>query len=165
MRAASLPIAPDAARGLRVVVVASRYHDGIVSALVEGAASAWRTLGGREEDLVRIDAPGAFELPVVAATAARRDDIDAVVCLGLVLAGETTHDRHIADSVANALQELALETGTPVAFGVLTCATLEQAQARCGGSKGNKGDEALRAAVGAVRSIRAVRALPRGGRA
>lgn len=167
MRTADVPIAADAARGLRVVVVASRYHDEIVSALAQGAASAWRTLGGREEDLLRIDAPGAFELPVVAAAAARRDDIDAVVCLGLVLAGETTHDRHIADSVATALQELALETGTPVAFGVLTCATLEQARARCGGAKGNKGEEALRAAVAAARAIRAIRtirSLPRGGR-
>ena len=151
-----LPLQPDAS-GLRGALVASRYHDAVVSRLAEGAARAWIAAGGAEELLLRVDSPGAFELPVVAAALARRGDIDLVVCLGLVLTGETTHDRHIADSVAHALQDLALETGKPVAFGLLTCQSMPQAEARAGGAKGNKGEEAMAAAILASQAVRAGR--------
>lgn len=154
-----LPLQPDA-RGLRVGLVVSRYHDAIVDRLAEGASRVFATAGGSEADLLRIDAPGAYELPVIAATLLRRGDVDAVVVLGLVLTGETTHDRYICDSVANALQELAIETGKPAAFGVLTCQTLAQAEARAGGAKGNKGEEAMSAALLAVGAVRAARELP-----
>lgn len=158
----SEPVQHADARDLRVALVASRYHAAIVDALADGAAKSWAAAGGRPEALVRIDAPGAFELPVVAAALARRDDVDGVVCLGLVLAGETTHDQYLSHSVAHALQEIALETGKPVGFGVLTCTTLEQATARAGGVKGNKGEEAIVAVIGAIRSVAAAR---RAGRA
>ncbi len=150
---------PDA-RGLRIGVVVSRYHDAIVDRLADAAARTFASAGGAEGDLVRVDAPGAFELPVVAAALIRRGDIDAVVALGLVLTGETTHDRYICDSVANALQELAIETGKPAAFGLLTCQTLAQAEARAGGAKGNKGEEAMAAALLAVGAVHAARELP-----
>jgi 6,7-dimethyl-8-ribityllumazine synthase len=149
---------PDAT-GLRVGIVGSSYHGPVVGRLVEGAVRAFRAAGGADGALVMASAPGAFELPVVAAAVARRDgssEVDAVVCLGLILTGETTHDRHLADAVAHALQDLALETGKPVAFGVLTCQTAEQAEARAGGAKGNKGEEAMHAALLAARSIRRI---------
>lgn len=154
-----LPIRPQA-RGLRVALVTSRYHEAIVGRLAEGASRAFSLAGGDERDLVRVDSPGAFELPVVVAALLRRGDIDAAVALGLVLTGETTHDRYISGSVAHALQELAIETGKPAAFGLLTCQTLAQAEARAGGDKGNKGEEAMTAALLAVASLEAVRTLP-----
>jgi len=140
-----------------VAVVVSRYHDTVVSKLADGATAAFLQAGGTDDQLLRVDAPGAFELPVVAAALARRDALDAIVCIGLVLAGETSHDRHISESVAHALQDVALETGKPVTFGVLTCQTLEQAIARAGGARGNKGQEAMNAAIVAANAIRAVR--------
>jgi 6,7-dimethyl-8-ribityllumazine synthase len=158
-----VPLQPSA-RGVRVAVVASRYHDEIVGRLADGAAKVFFESGGRDEDFLRIDAPGAFEIPVIAAALARRDDIDAVVCVGLVLTGETTHDRYICDAVAHGLQELALETGKPVAFGVLTCQTLAQAKARAGGAKGNKGEESMIAALHAAAMVQAARTAPIGPR-
>lgn len=155
-RSADLSLQADAS-GLRVGVVVSRYHDEIVSALADGAVRTFLDAGGAPDRLVRVDAPGAFELPVVAAALARSNAFDAVVCLGLVLTGETSHDRHIADSVAHALQTLAIETGKPVGFGLLTCQTYGQAQARAGGDKGNKGEEAMRATILAVAAVRAAR--------
>jgi 6,7-dimethyl-8-ribityllumazine synthase len=158
-----LPTQPDA-RGLRIGLVVSRYHDAIVDRLADGAARIFTKAGGDPVDLVRIDAPGAYELPVVAAALLRRGDINAAVVLGLVLTGETTHDRYISGSIAHALQELAIETGKPAAFGVLTCQTIAQAEARAGGDKGNKGEEAMAAAVLAVSAVRAARELPARGR-
>lgn len=152
----SVPLQPDAS-GLRAGLVVSRYHDAVTGRLADGAARAWIAAGGAEENLVRVDAPGSYELPVVASALARRFEIDAVVCVGLVLTGETSHDKHIADSVAHALQELALETGKPVGFGLLTCQTIAQAEARSGGERGNKGEEAMNAVVLAAQAIRAVR--------
>lgn len=151
-----VPLEPDAA-GLRVGLVVSRYHDEIVNALAQGATRAFLAAGGAPDRLLRVDAPGAFELPVVAAAMARSNAFDAVVCLGLVLTGETRHDQYICDAVAHGLQRLAIDTGKPMGFGLLTCQTLEQAKARAGGDKGNKGDEAMRAALLAVLAVRASR--------
>jgi 6,7-dimethyl-8-ribityllumazine synthase len=101
-----------------------------------------------------VKAPGAFELVAISRAAAVRGDVDAVVALGCVLTGETSHDRHICDAVAHGLARISVEFGKPAAFGVLTCQTLSQAQARCGGAKGNKGEEAMRAAIGAAQAIK-----------
>jgi 6,7-dimethyl-8-ribityllumazine synthase len=91
--------------------------------------------------------PGAWELPVAAQRLARRDEIKAVICLGAVIQGETTHDQYINHQVSASLGQLALEYDLPVLFGVLTCQTMEQALNRAGGSMGNKGVEAARAAL------------------
>ncbi|MCA9269207.1 MAG: 6,7-dimethyl-8-ribityllumazine synthase, partial [Planctomycetales bacterium] len=91
--------------------------------------------------------PGAWELPLAAARLARSGQYAALVCLGAVIRGETTHDEHINRQVSLSLGQLALETGVPVAFGVLTCNTLEQAIHRAGGNVGNKGVEAAQAAI------------------
>lgn len=146
----------SSAKGLRVGVVASRYHSEVCEALESGAVGAFVALGGAADDIVRIDAPGSFELVAIALALAKRTDIDAVVALGCVLTGETSHDRHICDAVAHGLVGVTLQTGKPAAFGVLTCVTVEQAQARAGGRKGNKGIEAMHAAVDAAIAIRAV---------
>jgi 6,7-dimethyl-8-ribityllumazine synthase len=92
-------------------------------------------------------APGAYELPIVAQALARSGRYDAVVCLGCVIRGETTHDRYIALGAATGLMQVSLQTSVPLAFGVLTTQSLEQAEARSGGAHGNKGEDAALAAV------------------
>lgn len=130
--------------------VVSEYHGELTGAML---ASARRELeaSGLSEELRVVWAPGAYELPFLAARLARRDDVDLVLTFGLVLKGETEHDRHIASATAHALQRVALDADKPVLFGVLTCNTLEQARARAlapedGGSQ-DKGREVARAAV------------------
>ncbi len=152
---------------MSVVLVVSGYHADISGTLAAGARRAFEVAGGRPERLEQITAPGAFELPVIAAAAAQRADVDAVVAIGCVLTGETSHDRYISDAVAHGLMRVGLDSGKPVCFGVLTCATIEQARARAGGAKGNKGEEAMGAALRAVAAIRVLQgssahASPRG---
>lgn len=154
---------PNDASGLRIAIVVSSYHADVTGALREGAAAALRMRGGT----VAVDesAPGAFELPMVAQAVAARGDIDAVVALGCVLTGETSHDRYISDAVAHGLMQVALRHGVPVTFGVLTCVTIEQARARAGGAKGNKGGEAMDAAIDAALSMRRHAVAPSKARA
>jgi len=139
---------------MRVAIVSSAYHADVTGALREGAVAAFEARGGDASSLVHEAAPGAFELPVVAGALASRGDIDAVVALGCVLTGETSHDRYISDAVAHGLMRVALDARIPVAFGVLTCVTIEQARARSGGAKGNKGGEAMDAAIDAALAVR-----------
>ena len=140
------------AAGLRIAIVASAYHADVTGALRDGAAASIALRGGAVA--VEESAPGAFELPMVAQAVAARGDIDAVVALGCVLTGETSHDRYISDAVAHGLMQVALRHGMPVTFGVLTCVTIEQARARAGGAKGNKGGEAMDAAIDAALAMR-----------
>jgi 6,7-dimethyl-8-ribityllumazine synthase len=140
-----------------VALVVSRYHAEITEGMANSAGATLRAAGVPERNLVVIDAPGAFELPLLAQAAAERADVDAVLCFGLVLKGETDHDRHIADAVAHGLVRVALESGKPVLFGVLTCATPAQAEARAkrradGGF--DKGAEVARACVETLNALR-----------
>ena len=157
------PDAPSAARdatirptrdaaSLRIAIVSSAYHRDVTGALRDGAAAALQARGGAVA--VEESAPGAFELPMVAQAIAARGDVDAVVALGCVLTGETSHDRYISDAVAHGLMQVALRHSVPVTFGVLTCVTIEQARARAGGAKGNKGGEAMDAAIDAALAVR-----------
>ncbi len=141
------------ADGVRVALVAARYHAEIVDALTGGARACFLEHGGSESNAIEVEAPGAFELPIIAQALASRADIDAVVCLGCVLTGETSHDRYICDAVAHGLTRVGLDFGKPVAFGVLTCQTVAQARARAGGDRGNKGEEAMLAALQALHAI------------
>lgn len=150
------PVPAASARGLRIALVVSRYNEEITSRLRDGAAAELQRLGGDPASLVEAAVPGAFELPVACAAAARSGRYDAVVALGCIIRGETTHDLHLATAVATSLATISAETGVPVAFGVLTVQSLEQADARAGGAWGNKGAEALRAAVEAVAAVRAL---------
>jgi 6,7-dimethyl-8-ribityllumazine synthase len=157
----AVPLASDA-RGLRVGIATSRYHHEVTGRLLDGARAAFASAGGSDDDLILVDAPGSFELVAIAHALASRADLDAVVCLGCVLTGETTHDRYICEAVANGLGAISSTTGKPVAFGVLTCQNLEQASARAGGSRGNKGEEAMQAAVIAAQAVARVRRIPLG---
>lgn len=145
------------ARGLRVGVVTSAYHGEITAALEVGAVEAFTNAGGAADAIVRVSAPGAFELVAIAAALAARDDLHAVVALGCIVQGETRHDRVLAEAVAGGLASIAATRAKPVAFGVLTVERLRQARARAGGEQGNKGREAMLAAIAAARAIEAVR--------
>ena len=143
---------PDG-RGLVVAVVTSRYHRAITDALESGAKAAFLEAGGVADDLVMFESPGGFELVAIASACAQRAEIDAVVALGCIVAGETRHDRYLAAAIAQSLADLSAQHAKPVAFGVLTVNELKQARDRAGGRHGNKGREAMEAALLAARSI------------
>jgi 6,7-dimethyl-8-ribityllumazine synthase len=155
------PLRADA-RGLRVILLRSTFNAAVVDGLLEGAREALRTMGARDEDVTVADVPGAFELPLVAAAAARSGRFDAVVALGAVIRGETDHYEHIAREAASGLAAVARETGVPVGFGVLTVTREAQARARSRPGPGNKGAEAARAAVATARLLASLSA--EGGR-
>ena len=131
----------------RFAIVVSRYNESITSKLLEGALETFGSHGVGDEAIDVVHVPGAWELPVTAARLARRGGHAAVLCLGAVIRGETTHDRHINRSVSTALAQVSAETEVPVLFGLLTCETLEQAIHRSGGKSGNKGSECALAAL------------------
>ena len=117
-------------RGQRIACVTSTYHGEITGAMQESAIEVLAQCGIDRGSVQVVHAPGVFELPLVARALASRSDVAAVLCFGLVLKGETEHDRYIAEACAHALMHVGLENATPVLFGVLTCANLEQARRR-----------------------------------
>jgi 6,7-dimethyl-8-ribityllumazine synthase len=134
-------------RGLRVAVAAARFNETITRDLVEGALDCLRRHGVRDEDLSVTWVPGAFELPPAAARLATSGEVDAVVCVGAVIRGETAHFDFVAAHATNGIGQVALSTGIPVTCGVLTTNDVEQARDRAGGKFGNKGAEAALAAI------------------
>ena len=137
-------------------IVVSRYNTSVTGVMLDGAIGAYAARGGDASELAVFEAPGAFELVSIARAAAFSGLYASVVCLGCVIKGETEHDRHIGSAVGNGLASISVQTGVPVAFGVLTTNTNEQALARAGGDKGNKGAEAMSAALDAADAIAAV---------
>ena len=135
------------ARGRHVAIVAARFNDLIVASLLKGARTTWSERGGDPEHLLVVRVPGAFELPVAARKLAGSGRYDAVVALGCVIRGDTPHFDYVAGECARGLQLAGLETGVPVAFGVLTVESLEQALERAATSAGNKGGEAMESAL------------------
>ena len=135
------------ARGRRIAIVAARFNDFIVASLLKGAQGAWLERGGAAQDLTVVRVPGAFELPVVARKLAGSGRYEAVVALGCVIRGDTPHFDYVAGECARGLQLAALESGVPVAFGVLTVDSLEQALERAATTAGNKGGEAMESAL------------------
>jgi 6,7-dimethyl-8-ribityllumazine synthase len=133
------------ARGLRVAVLASRFNHFIVDRLVEGAVDCLRRHGAAEAVVVR--APGAWELPLVCRALTASGRYDAVVAVGAVIRGSTPHFDYVAGEVAKGLSAASQATGVPVAFGVLTTDTIEQAIERAGTKAGNKGWEAAATAI------------------
>lgn len=129
----------------RIGIVVSRFNRSVTDNLLEGAMAACRELGVAAGDDDVYPVPGAFELPILAQRLAGCGRYDAVVCLGAVVRGETPHFDFVCEQAAAGLQRVALDTGVPVAFGVLTTDTVAQALARAGGDFGNKGYEAVRA--------------------
>lgn len=136
-----------AGAGLQFAIVVSRYNDTITCKLLDGAVQTLQTHGVADEAIDVAWVPGAWEIPLVADRLARSGRYAAVVCLGAVIRGETTHDQHINRQVSLSLGRTALQTGVPVLFGVLTCNSLEQAIHRSGGNVGNKGVECAAAAL------------------
>jgi 6,7-dimethyl-8-ribityllumazine synthase len=130
-----------------LAIVVSRYNDTVTTRLLAGAQETLRSRGVPDDAVDVAWAPGAFEVPMVAERLAATRRYAAVICLGAVIRGETTHDQHINRAVSLAFAETARQWGLPVLFGVLTCDTLEQAIHRSGGNVGNKGSECADAAL------------------
>lgn len=134
------------ASGFRFAIVASRFNEQITEGLVEGALDCLRDHGADENAIHLVRVPGAFEVPMAAARVARTGRFDAIVTLGALIRGETPHFDHISSQVTHAISAVAVDTGLPISFGVITCETMDQAIARSSGSS-NKGWEAALAAI------------------
>jgi 6,7-dimethyl-8-ribityllumazine synthase len=137
--------------GSRFAIVVGRFYEELAERLVGGAQKAFARAG--HADVEVFDVPGAFELPLAASYAARSGRYDGVACLGAVIRGETDHYDFVCAEAARGIQQVQLDTGVPCALGVLTCATMEQALARAGGSSidGSKRDTGAHAAEAVLR--------------
>jgi 6,7-dimethyl-8-ribityllumazine synthase len=135
------------ARGMKFAIVVARWNSFITERLLQGALDALRRSGCREQDVAVVRVPGSFEIPSQARTLAKTEKYDAVITLGCLIRGDTTHYEHIATEVTRGIGQSAQETGVPHTYGVLTCETLEQAIDRAGLKAGNKGFEAAMSAV------------------
>ena len=144
----------EGASGLRLALVAARYNEAIVGQLLEGARQRWAQLGGDPTALRVERVPGAFELPLAARQFAHAKSVDAVVALGCVIRGDTAHFDYVAGECARGLQQVMLDTGLPVSFGVLTTDTEAQARERAAPDRMNKGAEAVDTAVQMARLLR-----------
>jgi 6,7-dimethyl-8-ribityllumazine synthase len=145
------------ARGLKLAIIVARFNSFITERLLEGAIDAFVRTGGDRESLQIIRVPGSWEMPVVAAELARQKRNDAIVCLGAVIRGETPHFDYVAGNAASGLGSIAAETGIPIAFGVLTTNTVEQAVDRAGAKSGNKGFDAVMTAIEMANLLKALR--------
>jgi 6,7-dimethyl-8-ribityllumazine synthase len=136
-----------AARDLRFAIIAARFNDFVVEPLLRGALDALKRHGVLEKQIEIVRVPGAFDIPIVARKLALSRRYEALIALGAVIRGETPHFDYVAGECAGGLSRVALETGIPVAFGVLTTDTLEQAVDRAGGKAGNKGTDCALVAI------------------
>jgi 6,7-dimethyl-8-ribityllumazine synthase len=161
----------SSAKGLHIGIAISRYHAEITQSMQNGAEGAFLRAGGDRENLTVVATPGSFELVAICRALAMTHDADgasacdAIVALGCIITGQTTHDQYIAAAVAQGLVDITVQCGIPVAFGVLTCQNIEQARARAGLAeehgkpKSNKGAEAMIAAIEAVCAIGQIQRL------
>ncbi len=131
----------------RIGIVSSEWNEEITSALLKGAVNTIKSLGVAENNIIIHYVPGSFELPMGAKFLAENLALDAVICLGCVIQGETRHFEFISNAVANGITKVGLNANIPVIFGVLTTDTFQQAKDRAGGKQGNKGDEAGATAI------------------
>lgn len=147
-RAGSSSALPDLdGSGLRIAIIGARFNDHIVTNLRDGALRGLERLGVADSDVMEVWVPGAFELPLAAKALAQTGKVDAIICLGTVIKGDTPHFDYVCNEAARGIQDAQMSTGIPVMFGVLTVNTEQQAIDRSGPGIDNKGDEA---AVGAV---------------
>ena len=135
------------AQGFRFAVIASRWNSFLTEKLVEGALDALERLGAEEKSIEIFKVPGSFELPLTAQKVAESGNFDAVICIGVVIRGETPHFDYVAGEAAKGTAQAMMQTGVPVLFGIVTADTLEQAINRAGVKAGNKGFEAAMSAV------------------
>ena len=137
----------EVASGCRFAIVVSRFNEEITSGLLAGARRALSDAGVSEADVTLVHVPGAFEIPAAALRLAQTGRFDAIICLGCLIKGDTMHFEYIAEAASHGIMNVSVATGVPVAFGVLTTVTDDQAIARSAPGDGNKGREAAVAAV------------------
>lgn len=147
-------------KGLKFAVIVARFNSFITDRLLGGALDALHRTGALESDIEVVKVPGSWEIPIVLRELVRHKRHDAIVCLGAVIRGETAHFDYVAGEAAKGIGHIAAETGLPIAFGVLTCNTLEQAIDRAGGKGGNKGFDAAMTAVEMAHLMRRLREGP-----
>lgn len=142
--------------GIRIAIVGARFNEFITSKLIGGALDALVRHGVAEQDITVAWVPGAFEIPLIANKLASSGIYDAVICLGAVIRGATSHYDVVCNEVSKGMAQVALQTGVPVMNGVLTCDTIEQAIERAGTKAGNKGFECATGAIEMVNLIRQI---------
>jgi len=135
------------AKGLKFGIVVSRFNDFITGKLLEGALDALLRHGAREEDIDVVKVPGSFEIPLIAKKLALKGTYNSIICLGTIIRGATPHFDYIAAEVSKGIASASMETGVPIAFGVITSDTIEQAVERAGTKSGNKGFDAAITAI------------------
>jgi 6,7-dimethyl-8-ribityllumazine synthase len=135
------------AKGLKFCVIVSRFNDFITSKLLDSARDALLRHGAKEDDIDVIKVPGSFEIPMVAKKIALKGTYNAIVCLGTIIRGATPHFEYIAAEASKGIASVSIETGVPVAFGIITSDTIEQAIERAGTKSGNKGWDAAITAI------------------
>ncbi len=145
------------ARGLKFAVICARFNNFITDRLLSGALDALKRSGAKKDDIEIVKVPGAWELPLAAKAIAGEKRHDAIIALGAVIRGETPHFDHVAGQAAAGLAAVGIETGLPIAFGVLTTNTVEQAIDRAGGKSGNKGYDAAMTAIEMADLLRRLR--------
>jgi 6,7-dimethyl-8-ribityllumazine synthase len=148
------------AAGLRFAIVVSRFNSFITERLLSGAMDALTRAGGDANAIDVVRVPGSWEVPLAAAEVARQKKYDAVICVSAVIRGETPHFDYVAGEAAKGIAQVSMETGVPVAFGVLTTNTLEQAIDRAGAKGGNKGFDAAMTAIEMANLLRTLRQAP-----
>ena len=156
---AARPLLPQ---GTRLVALVSSYHGDLCRKMLGSARRTLQACGLGDRNLRSIEVPGAYELPIVARRLAARDDVDGVLCFGLVLRGSTDHDRYISNAVATRLMDASFETDTPILFGVLTPNTVEQAEERARLVTEGGLDKGREVALAAVRVLNALDAADSG---
>ncbi len=142
------------AEGFRFAIIESRWNDFLTSKLTDGALDALERLGATDESVEIFKVPGSFELPLTAQKAAESGNFDAIICIGVVIRGETPHFEYVAGEAAKGISHVSVKFGIPVLFGVVTADTVEQAINRSGVKSGNKGFEAAMSAVEIVNLYR-----------
>ncbi|MHB8882899.1 MAG: 6,7-dimethyl-8-ribityllumazine synthase [Thermodesulfovibrionales bacterium] len=135
------------AKGLVFGIIVSRFNDFITGKLLDGAVDALLRHGARDEDITVVRVPGAFEIPLAAKKLAEKGSYSALICLGTVIRGATPHFDYVAAEVSKGVASASMETGVPMAFGVLTTDSIEQAVERAGTKSGNKGFDAAMTAI------------------
>jgi len=135
------------AKGLRFGIIVSRFNDFITAKLLDGALDALRRHGADDKDIEVVKVPGSFEIPVVAKKLAAKGVYSAIVCLGTVIRGATPHFEYVSAEVSKGVASASMETGVPIAFGIITSDTIEQAVERAGTKSGNKGWDAAITAI------------------
>ena len=144
------------AKGIKIGIVAARFNEAIGSKLLDGALDGLRRHDVKDDDISIAWVPGAFEIPTAASKMAKSGKYDAVICLGAVIRGSTTHYDYVCSEVSKGIAHISLNTGIPVIFGVLTTENIEQAIERAGTKSGNKGFDAALAALEMVNLLKSM---------